>query len=726
MSLGGIITFALDFKNYRFFIVILFVHAALFLGILGDFQVYRSVVGFGYLLFVPGVVILRLLKLKNIDTTEKILFSVCLSIGFLMITFLFLDLCASAVGLLQPFSDNLIITACSIILVPLSLIKVDTSVNESVSKVADNRRRLLAAGVVFTLIIILGFYGLLLVNQSGHSIFLLLFIVSVSVIICAVYIWKKLFPSSLYPLVLFIACLTLLLFISNDTALVTNHITGRGDQWIEFSTFRFTSLNSGWVSFIPASGAQNFLQTYSTLSVTILPIVFERITGLGEALLFKMVYPIIVSFVAFGTYALYRTQADKKIAFLAAFFFITVSVGKGWGPDKQLVAQLFFIALLLVIFKKGLPNLQKYLLFLIFSTGLVVSHYSLSYIFMGLIVFTWIATTLMNRMRMGYFSLKPERIPFNFVLIYLLVSFSWFVFVNNSFIFDLLLQTLNLVISNLGQFFTLESRGTALIGLGLVDTPTIYNSLSSFLFLLTEFLLFFGLIWILTRKKRTTFNEEYKLIAALSFLVIAVNILLPRLADTFLMTRFYQTTLIILAPFSIIGGKIIVEHIPRIKQKHVISILAFGIFVPFFLFQTGLVYEIAGVQNYSFPLAMHRWDDLTLYDQIVSSQEVSGATWLSENTNISNISVLSDSRAKDSVLVGYSRIDGNQISVILNTTEYVPINQFIFLRLVNVVDGKIATVDGFLNTSQFSSVFENRNKVYSTGGCEIYYAGQSP
>ena len=272
------------------------------------------------------------------------------------------------------------------------------------------------------------------------------------------------------------------------------------------------------------------------------------------------------------------------------------------------------------------------------------------------------------------------------------------------------------------NFFSLESRGTALQGLGFVQTPTIFHRVSSFLFYLTEFLIFLGFIrLIMSKKKVSNFSLEYKIIATLNLAIIALNILLPRLADTFLMGRFYRTTLIILAPLSVLGGKTILQHIPKLNFKKVSTmILVITVFVPFFMFQTGFIYEVTRVQNESLPLSMHRWDELKLYSMTVDAQEVVGAEWLLKYANVTNIFVYSDIVSKYNVLTAYGMIGRGRIFLLSNTTRTIlDDNEFIYLRHMNVINGKIV-VGYIFNASEISSVFENQNKIYSNGGCEVY------
>lgn len=716
---------SLNLKNIRFFILILFANLVMYLAILGNVQVFKSVVGFAYLLFIPGIVILKLFRLRNLETSEKILLSVALSIAFLMLIGLLLDLIAPLMGFTFPLSTNLLVITISITLLPLSLISKDDIDNDTFRIDIKNTKSLFLVTILI-LLFILGIYGIQALNASGNNIFLLLLILSMSTIICVASLSERVVPSRFYPLILIVFCISLLLFIEFDSALVTNYLIGNGDQWIEFYAFKSTDIISRWVSTIAAStNTPSLLPTYSMLSVTILPTIFERITGLDDSWLFKLLYPLVVCFMALGTYALYRTQTEKKVAFLATLFFITVSVGKGWGSDKQQIAQIFFVMLLLLIFKKGMPPIKKDILFVIFSAALVISHYALAYIFMLILLCTWLFSLLMNYLENSSFSINPARarskISFDLVLIYLTIAFSWNTYVNFGEAFNLLSQTATTVVSNLSQFFDVQSRGSALTGLGIVQNPTILNSISTYLFIFTEFLLVLGFIWIVIKKSKSSFALEYKVIAALNLAIISVNLLLPRLADTFLMERFYQTTLITLAPLAVIGGKTILEHIPKIRPKFHFAILAFLIFVPLFMFQTGFIYEIAGVQNDSLPLDMHRWDNLKLYSVVVDSREVSGAVWISEHTNISNISMLSDAITRGNVLTAYALMGRGQISFLSNeTSSALGINQFIFLSSMNIIDGRIIRPDYDFNSSQIFSVFENQNKIYSTGDCEVY------
>src|SRR3989304_9151595 len=69
-----------------------------------NIPIARQVLGFIYFTFVPGYIILKLLKLNDFGWEYKILFSVGFSIVFLMLVGLVLNESFLAFGLSQPLS----------------------------------------------------------------------------------------------------------------------------------------------------------------------------------------------------------------------------------------------------------------------------------------------------------------------------------------------------------------------------------------------------------------------------------------------------------------------------------------------------------------------------------------------------------------------------------------------------------------------------------------------
>ena len=163
----------------------------------------------------------------------------------------------------------------------------------------------------------------------------------------------------LYPLCVFIFSLSLLLHRS----LISEHIVG-SDISIELFFSNMVIENSHWNPALP-----HVLD--SMLSITILAPIISEITKLSVTSIFKIIYPLIFSFVSLGIYEITRRQINKKFAFYSAFFFMSVAPFYSimLHAARQQIALFFLVILVLVLTS---TNIQKSIssLFLIFTTSL--------------------------------------------------------------------------------------------------------------------------------------------------------------------------------------------------------------------------------------------------------------------------------------------------------------------------------------------------------------------
>jgi uncharacterized membrane protein len=725
-------------RSFSLFVLLVVLQAimyvAVYVNIFVNLSIVRMVISFTYLLLVPGFVILELLDLKSLENSEKLLFSVGLSISFLMLIGLFIN----EIGKIfvdNPLSLNILLIGVNTAVLVAGFFTIKR--NDRGLEVSQQNKwvSLLLLALLSVSLLLLGSYGIILVNLSGNSFFILILVAAISAIIFVMTISERITSPKYYPIVLLIIAICVLFFIGNNTSFLSRYLTGSGDQFVEYQAFQLTDSVHFWdfnvhpEEFKTSGG---LYPTYSMLSVTILPTIFSVFTGMDGTLLYKLLYPLIVAFIAIGTYKLYRTQVGSKEALLSVFFLITISVGKGWGSAKQMVAGLFYVLLFLMLFRKDVTPAKKTALLVVFGASLVISHYALDYIFLLSIIFEFLVLTLLTYKNTGVFSLNQTRIPLIFVLIMSVLTFSWDTLANQGAAFSQLSQELSTATSNLGQFFDPASRGTALQGLGIIQTTSIYNQISAYFFLLTELLLVIGFLKLLiSRKPVLGFTSEYKIIAFFNMGLIAINLLVPAIADTFLMQRFYQTTLIILAPLLVLGGKTILELVRLPAMHKVYSVILVGVvLVPLFLFQTGFVYEVTKSPSNSVVLSSYRWFVNDTYLQLLDDQIVAGAKWLPNNSNMSysvaNRSaitrVYSDVRSVLGVLTSYGMI-AREKGWFLTHGNYtiVPdwdennIFSFTYLSGINIMNSEES-----FNSSDISSWVEYQDKVYSNGQTSIY------
>ena len=100
-------------KLPSFVAFLLILQVALYLSFFFDIAVARQVIGFLYLTFIPGFVIVKLLKQDNLGLAETVLFSVGLSLAFVMLVGFVVNELGLLVGIRQPLEPSLLVLVFS-------------------------------------------------------------------------------------------------------------------------------------------------------------------------------------------------------------------------------------------------------------------------------------------------------------------------------------------------------------------------------------------------------------------------------------------------------------------------------------------------------------------------------------------------------------------------------------------------------------------------------------
>jgi uncharacterized membrane protein len=567
-------------------------------------------------------------------------------------------------------------------------------------------KKLIAVGAVTSTIVVCTVIGTMLVNAPPQSdnLILLFTLAFISIIVGISVFSKKLFPTESYPLILFAITTALLLPVS----LFSDYIHG-GDIFNEYVVFKLTQSSSFWNPAI--SG-----RLYAMLSVTILPTIYSNILGLEPTWILKIVYPLIFAIVPLGVFQLFKSKFGKETAFFSVLFFVSnlVFFSEIVTLARQMIGELFFILLFLTIFNKNIKGYVKWSCFCIFSFGLVVSHYALAYIFLGFIVVFWL---------FSFLSKRKMSVSAGMVFIFAAMAFVWYIYSSASSTFNDLVNMINNITSNfVSDFLNPLSRGSSVLqATGLESgVGTFWHIVGTYLYYATEILIVVGLLGLMLRQRRSFFKDEYYIMAFLSMGLLVACIVVPNLATSFNMTRFYQVSLFFLAPFCVIGGMDIVRLLSRKRvKKYLLAIVVLAVIIPFFLFQTDFVYEVAKEQSVSLPLSSYRLSSYELtYYGVLKPTEVSGARWLLQFSN-PNESIYADFQ-----FGGMFTYVGIQAGALSAPSSGVPIGKgsYLYLGEYNIIDGVV--LNGYttapLNIAQIDPNPNETSLVYSSGSCEIY------
>jgi uncharacterized membrane protein len=235
---------------------------------------------------------------------------------------------------------------------------------------------------------------------------------------------------------------------------------------------------------------------------------------------------------------------------------------------------------------------------------------------------------------------------------------------------------------------------------------------------LTEAFIAIGFVGLIAKRTKIHLDSENFILTSLSMVFLAVLILIPGLANTLNMTRFYHILLFFLAPLCLFGVETFTNFIRKSNTNIMSSVLIILVLVPYFLFQTNFVYEVVKADSWSVPLSRYRMDPIKLKGMFgyFDSYRVFGAQWMHNNIAAEKTQIYSDFYGKEELRC-YGLVYLGYIDLISNVTK-VTNNGIIYLSSLNVIEGKV--VGSLLwNTSELHFL-NDMNKIYSNSGSEVY------
>jgi uncharacterized membrane protein len=254
----------------------LFIQLIACVAIFFNIPVVRQVTGFIYFTIIPGFVITKLLKLE-LGKLETILFSVGLSIAFLMLTGLFINECGPFFGLSQPLSlIPLMISLNSLVFMGEILVYLRKgNLNFSCGNLD---KKFLFTLPLFCLPI-LSVIGAMFVGVNGNNLILLCMMVAISLLFVVGVIFEKRLAPLFYPTTIFMIAVALLY----HSSLISSYITLFGsDVGGEYFTFKITENIARWSSTNPYLGGswKSFGRLNSMLSITVLPTIYSNLLNI--------------------------------------------------------------------------------------------------------------------------------------------------------------------------------------------------------------------------------------------------------------------------------------------------------------------------------------------------------------------------------------------------------------------------------------------------------------
>jgi len=695
-----------DWKFTDFLVLVIIAQLLLLCSIIFDIPIFRQIIGFLYLSFLPGFVLLRVLKLHNLSRTLTSIFAVGLSLTLLMLLGFFLNLISPIFGFFKPLSLNSLVVVISIAVMILCAIAYITDRAFSSNGAFNFKELTLPAICLVLLSPILSILGTFFMNTIGENTILLILLFMISLFpILATF---NVFPEKLYASVIFSIAISLLF----HNSLISSHVTG----WDIQSEYFYASLvieNSYWLSSIPSN-------INSMLSVVMLAPIYSKVCNLSLIWIFKIFYPILFSLVPVGLYEVWRKYISKKSAFLSCFLFMSVFTFYNEMPAlaRQQIAELFQVLLMLLLIEKNLNTASKTLLSVLFAFSMITSHYGLSYLFMLSLLLGWIILFLEKRS----LNVKGILISNEFILFYCVTAFAWYSYISGSSIFQWILTIGNNILSNIMELG--DPKSTALNIVTSKASSFLYE-VTKALYMIVNFLILLGILALLLKCAEGKFDKkkEYAIFSLSNFAFLLSGMLIPYFSNAIGTTRLYHISLLFLAPFSVVGGSFLWNRLQKksksfhTEKANFLKVLSLFLMV-FLLFSSGFIYEIAHDRPSS--ISLNGKMDFPRFN----CQEVAAAEWLKNEANM-GIPAYSDLYRKPLLdgTLGYAYyLRYPQITVL-------PHNVYLFLGHRNIVDGKLvlilryggAVTMDISNLTLYHAALLEGNRIYDNGDAGIVF-----
>ena len=689
------------------------------IAVLLDIPVLRQVVSFIFLTFIPGFLILSILKLNRLGLVEKTVLSVGLSVAFLMFFGLAVNGLLLAVGYAQPLSTISLLISFSIatiILVVIAFIRNrDITFSLFDLKLTTGGKAFLIVPALFPLISIIGM-RIMNLTDSNVLLMVLLFLIPAYVIFISFYRSKA--PENVYPAVIFLISISLLLMY----ALRSNHILG-SDTHRTYFMFLTVVDNLRWSQI-------GFGNLDTCLSITLLPSIYQILLNINPEYLFKLLPSVIVSIMPVAVYLISKKHIGSFYAFLASIAIMS-QITFLWTPSfaRINIAIFFFALLVFTLFDDNISQFSKRALFIILAATIIVSHYGVTYAAFFALLLTCIGMEILSRIVSrqrkgtapsaesppirGSPSQLERGITLTAIVLFLAMLFFWYSQMTETafswgvrFVYDTFAKWAWFLGEGAAGQPVQAAFGMTLPYAGVPQRIEFVFSWLTIILLaigLLASIRIFKAIAFTPDSEHKRFEAEYLVLALACFGLLVATVVLPYISKHYGASRTFFQMMVPLSVFFVIGGIMLAKYLK--SRAHWIILV---VLIPYFICTTGLMCQVFG-----FPRAITLNSEGPLYDSMyVSDGESYAAKWVKEHAE-GGIIIHAHHFAQDILTsqgkIPYSKTDARIVSYYESGVE---IDGYIYLRYLDITESGFAP--------RYPDIFDGKSKIYSNAKSQVY------
>lgn len=723
-----------------------------FLATLSGNWVLGAAIGLPIYLLVPGYFAVIALCGRLEVRLTTFLYAIGLGILSWIVGALAINQLLPHVGIMRPLQLRYLLSLYMVMTAGLGAFVVHSRSRTTLTVAAPLNwpSRLLISGALT--LPILAALGATTLNNGGTGQLTMTMVALSAVYVLIVTIAFRRYHQSLYAVATYGVGLALLLMY----ALRSWHVLG-WDIHQEMAVFMATLDASRWrMSSFPG------LDYNACLSITILPTIIAKLTHVNPEYVFKLLYQVLFATVPVAVYAAARRFLLPVLAFIASIFFIAETWYFELMPAlaRQEIAIIFFALFMLVLTDNALKLRPKRLLLLLFSTGIILSHYSTAYLWITMCVVAYLIMAI-TRLLSKTARADVKGLTWPLLLSSILMIALWegpatrtYQSANNTFsnfgtqmteAFSptAVSQAIHAVVAGApGQTpsqvqaasasaeynrppnytyynpqtyanYHLVSTSTTVDAQNLVPSPlaAILHEIVSLTKVITNNILtllgiFIVAFYFLRRFHKSNF--DFVAISMAAYLLVFVILMIPYLQQIYNLPRVgLQSFTLLVVP--VVAG---LWFLVRRSIKYGLPLIAL-IAAIMLVGQTGLVDQFTGGSQ---RITMDARGTLDSF--YVSDDEIAAAKWLGA-TDTTNIPIYADALA-NLRLIGYTNVKAAHEEIFPSA---LPITAYVYLSDYNTERGITfyALHNNTLNINTPTTFLtQNKNLLYSAGGAEIY------
>lgn len=426
----------------------------------------------------------------------------------------------------------------------------------------------------------------------------------------------------------------------------------------EFLVFRLTNAINFW-------NINTFKDAYNaSLSITILPTLIHNLTGISQLTIFRFVYPLLIALIPTVVFLVGTRLVGKKIAYTGAFVFLLQAQFFSQLPAilRQGIAFIFFALLIDSLVRLDINQKYRNILILVFGTGMILSHYSTTYVALAVLLMAKIISIGINKFRLS----NEKAVPLSFKVLFVIfgLTFLWNVLITDTA--QGFIHTIKQVTENTGRIFSIENKSDMVKNifykqsdntlaveeysrksLETVKNPQdyirykinpVFLNTGKPMYISDPIPLYFhvfipwvfrlsillGIVVLVIREFRLR-QSPLTISIAFSMLAVTVGVItLPYLSVNYNFERLFQQMLVLLAPISAIGFSSMFGWKKWIPVKLLISVVLLSYVVQTTGFVDRLIYEN---RSWMFDNSGEQY-----YRYYSTSGEIKSILWLEKNS----------------------------------------------------------------------------------------------